>query len=228
MMWLDELKPGESWMGVWRLKFTCGNCTCIIDSIHCPLCGYEHKPVQFPDATRGNISSEPVITLAGAIPYNTYVILELMKREWERPLVEDHEITGMNGEKIPQRIIIVLLFWTLFESQMESLFSKKLKTIPEKIANNLLKRYSTISSRLGEFYKLVFDATFEDDLKELGYHHLFNHIKKIQQKRNEFIHDNPMAIDDVLVLETVTYLQAVQEAWIAIYNKRCTSMFRDA
>jgi hypothetical protein len=56
MMWLDELKPSESWMGVWRLKFTCRNCTCIIDSIHCSLCGYEHKPVQFPDATRGNIN----------------------------------------------------------------------------------------------------------------------------------------------------------------------------
>lgn len=222
-MWLDELKPGDSWMGVWHSKFTCGNCGGIIQDHVCPLCGFEHKPVIFTnELIKKGFPSVPTITLMGAIAYNTHVILGLMKREWERPLTAGKEVAGYNNQEVPERLIIVLLFWTLFESLMDQLVSKKLESIPPKIAKDLLKRYSTINNRIGDLYKMVFENSFKEDLQEVGFPHLYDHIKNVQEKRNDFIHNNPKAIDEQMINDTVKYLQDVQQAWILIYNKRST------
>lgn len=45
---------------------------------------------------------------------------------------------------------------------------------------------------------------------------------EVQRQRNEFVHGNAEAIDDNLVYETVEKLHDVQEASVALYNKRCT------
>jgi hypothetical protein len=142
-----------------------------------------------------------------------------MKREWERPTLE---IDKSFSAGTSQRLVLVILFWTLFEHHMDRFFDAALSNLPEKIRADLLRRYATIGSRMDQLYKLAFDTTFEDDLKQLGHEAVYTHVIKVQSRRNEFIHGNSDAIDDALVLETVEQLPAVQAAWLGLYNRRCT------
>jgi len=219
-MWLDDLGPGESWMGVWKGKFLCFHCGAIIEENPCAVCGYLHTPFVIPGLPEKN--QPKTLTFKGAIHENTFITLGLLKREWQRPLITESEVTDLLGREIPQRIAFVLLFWTLFESLMDRLFTRKLESIPPKLAKNLLKKNNNISARMGEFYQLVFDASFKDDLMDTGYVHVYDHLRNLQEKRNAFIHDNPTAIDEQLIIDTLTHLQDVQSAWIILYNKRCT------
>jgi len=220
-MWLDDIKPGDNWMGIWKLKFHCGNCMAIIDENPCAVCGYLHLPHIIPGIPEDQ--QIPQITYMGAVSEHTYVTLQMMQREWERPLLDQDDITDLSSNKIPQRILIVLLFWSLFESLMERLLKDKLKNMPENIRDYLLKKNSTISARMNEFYKLLFGYTFKNDLEQIGYSAIYKLLIKVQDRRNKFIHDHPAAIDEQLVSETIEQLQNVQAAWIAIYNLRCTT-----
>jgi hypothetical protein len=51
---------------------------------------------------------------------------------------------------------------------------------------------------------------------------IYAHLVEVQRRRNEFVHGNAEAIDDSLAYVTIEKLQEVQEAWVALYNKRCT------
>ncbi|EHQ24599.1 hypothetical protein [Mucilaginibacter paludis] len=219
-MWLQNLEPGESWMGVWKGKFLCFDCGAIIEQNPCDICGYLHTPFVIPGLQ--NNEQPKALTFKGAIHENTYITLGLLKREWERPLIPESDVTDLLGQKIPQRIAFVLLFWTLFESLMDRMFSKKLESIPPKIAKNLLKKNNNISARMGEFYQLVFDTSFKDDLIQIGSPLIYDHLKNLQERRNAFIHDNPIAINEQLISDTLIHLQDIQAAWIKLYNKRCT------
>lgn len=218
-MWLDELKPGDSWMGVWQYKFLCFECGAIVAHNPCPVCNYLHAPFVIPGLEADQQITQ--LTFKGAINENTYIMLGLMKREWERPIIKETEVTGLLGEIIPQQLMIVLLFWTLFESLMDRMFTTKLSGLPPKLAKNLLKKNNNISSRMSDFYQLVFDHSFKEDLADTGFIEIYDHLKTVQEKRNAFIHDSPKAIDEQLVIDTINHLQDVQAAWIKIYNKRC-------
>lgn len=216
-MWLDELQPGDSWMGVWKMKYHCGNCYAIIDHDPCTVCGYIHQARIDPH----DPDQRPSLTLMGAITNHTYVTLNLMQREWERPLLPEDTVSGLSGEDIPQRILVVILFWSLFENLMDRLFEAKLRSLPPKIAGHLKKRFSNISARMNEFYTLVFDVSFREDLHEEGFAGIYAHLCQLQERRNAFMHDDPTAVDQALIEQTVGHLQDIQTAWIALFNKHC-------
>jgi hypothetical protein len=69
---------------------------------------------------------------------------------------------------------------------------------------------------------MLFEVRITADLDTLGHSAVYDHLQKIQSRRNEFIHGNAEAIDDDLVRETVERLPDVQAAWVALYNLRCT------
>lgn len=222
-MWIDELNPSQSWMGIWSNLIYCGNCKSIMDSTKaCPNCGYDYSKLGTAVIeVEGKIIEVPP-TFAGAINSVTYVVLTLMQREWDRQVVEDKIFVHLEHDKQPsQRLVIVILFWSLFEGLMDQFFRDGLKGIPEGIRNDLLKRYSSIGSRLDRLYKTAFSSTFEVDLRQLGYGSVFELITLIHDKRNAFIHGNPGAIDNDLVYKTVGHLQIMQEAWVKLYNLRC-------
>jgi hypothetical protein len=221
-MWLDSLLTGDSWMGVWKHKFICGGCHGIISDYVCPICEYNNYIISpFEVDSARQMGREPAVTLMGAYPYTTHLLLELMQREWDRPLAEVPLIV-IDNEKAPQRLIIVLLFWSLFENLMEVFFTQALSVLPKAIADDLLKHYSSIGSRLDRLYKLLFATTFKEDILSLGKVELFEHLERLQKKRNAFVHGDPKAITEDLVRDTVLYLQDVQSAWIDLYNRRCT------
>jgi hypothetical protein len=146
-----------------------------------------------------------------------------MQREWERPIAPDESFSHAPPEKRPsQKMIIVILFWTLFEHIMDRFFAVATNTLPQGVRNDLLRRYSGIGSRLDRLYRMLFDTTFQQDLSALGYSDVYSHLLRVQEKRNEFVHGQAEAIDDGLVNDTVAKLHEVQAAWVALFNQRCT------
>ncbi len=66
---------------------------------------------------------------------------------------------------------------------------------------------------MDRLYTMLFEARIKADLDTLGRSAVYDHLQKIQSRRNEFIHGNAEAIDDDLVRETVERLPDVQAAW---------------
>jgi hypothetical protein len=222
-MWADDPEKSKSWLGPWSGLVHCDRCHTLMRGTVCPKCGRDYGT----DARiviqtiAGKVYEVPQLTLQGALSWTTHSLLALMKREWERPLLEmDQGLAA--GRQPSQRMLIVVLFWTLFEHHMDRFYDAALAAIPASIRADLLRRYATIGSRMDRLYCLVFETTLEKDLAHLGHRGVYDHLVKVQKRRNEFIHGDSEAIDDALVRETVESLPAVQEAWLALYNHRCT------
>jgi hypothetical protein len=54
----------------------------------------------------------------------------------------------------------------------------------------------------------------------LGYGTIAVMLRKLQEKRNNFMHGAPEAIDDITIEELIRNLKLEHESWIAVYNKR--------
>lgn len=223
MIWADDPNRGKSWLGPWSGLSHCGECHALMSGVACAKCGKDYA-VDAPLVVRfidGKEVLVPSIVMQGALSWTTHSLLALMKREWDRPILEIDQ--GLAAGRPPsQRMLIVILFWTLFEHHMDRFFDAALAGVAVKIRSDLLRRYATIGSRMGRLYDLVFDCSFEHDLSEVGHKDIYDHLLKIQKRRNDFVHGNSEAIDDDLVHETVECLPAVQAAWLALYNYRCT------
>jgi hypothetical protein len=221
-MWLDDLKPGDSWVGVWSALSHCDKCHALMHSSPCPMCGDSIDSSPQRVVINGVERIVPHVT-QGAIAWSTYVLLQLMQREWERPLAERVFFGSTPPEKRPsQRLAIVILFWTLFEGLMDKFMDAGLADLPDGVRKDLLRRYGTIGSRLDRLYRLIWSTTLWDDLHTLGFGKEARHLANVQERRNDFVHGNPESIDDDLVQATVENLQTVQQGWIAVYNMRCT------
>ena len=99
--------------------------------------------------------------------------------------------------------------------------------LPEPVRKDLLDRYSSIGVRLHRLYKLVFGVSYFDDLRDLGFASIATLLADLHQRRNEFAHGNPQAIDEATVLALVNGLKKEHEGFIAVFNKRCTHPRRD-
>jgi hypothetical protein len=165
----------------------------------------------------------PQYTTQGAIGWTTNVLLDLIRREWQRPIAETDSFSHRPPEKQPsQRMIIVVLFWTLFEHLMDRFFAAATSSLSTGVGEDLLRRYGGIGSRMGRLYRILFDTTLQQDLISVGHGSVYAHLVKVQVRRNRFVHGEAEVIDDSLVYETVEKLHDAQAAWIAVYNLRCT------
>lgn len=126
------------------------------------------------------------------------------------------------AKQCSQRVLVMILFWTLFEHLMDQCFYAALSRLPRGVGVDLLRRYQSIGSRMDRLYTMLFDAKIKADLDTVWHSAVYDHLQKIQSRRNDFIHGNAEAIDDYLVRETVERLHDVQAAWVALYNLRCT------
>jgi hypothetical protein len=224
-MWADD-KEQANWWGIWSGLSHCGRCHTLSKSAACPQCGYQPEPYDMRTVTIDGVTKDvPRFITQGAISWSTNVLLQLMKREWARPGIELDYFSHRPPEKQPsQRMMIVILFWTLFEHLMDRFFEAATASLPEGVGRDLLRRYASIGSRMDRLYSLLFETSLQEDLTALGHGSVYTHLVEVQRRRNEFVHGNAEAIDDTLVYETVEKLHKVQEAWVALYNKRCTGM----
>jgi hypothetical protein len=162
--------------------------------------------------------------MMGPIDWSDYVLLKMMHVEWQRPFGHSDTLNGLPHERRPSpRLVVVILFWTLFERLMERLFVDAMKRLPEAVAADLLKRYSGIGARLDRLFPLLFGTTFANELARLDFSDVKRHLDAVQDARNAFIHGTPEAITDSLVRQVAEKLPDVQRAWIALYNARCLS-----
>lgn len=169
----------------------------------------------------------PAVFMGAEGRYEDWVYLIMLEREWMRPLTEaDHFLTISESHRPAARAVIVLVFWTYFETRIERLLREALIGIPDPIVEDMLRRYSSVGSRLDRLYRTLFATTYWADLKEVGFESVSTLLQCVQQRRNDFVHGKPEAIDDALVNDLVSCLKDEHESWIAVFNKRATRYAR--
>ena len=224
-MWYDTLPNDKSWGALWNGYIICGCCRAIrrVENL-CPVCGDEapggqQSVVHVVDGKEIVVANCCFMGAEGR--YEDWVYLQLMEREWKRPVLESDHLPGFSpGDGPSLRASIVVLFWSYFETRIERLLRGGLAEIPGRILEDVLRRYSSIGARMNDFYRIAFGSTYKEDLEAVGYGQVWAHLSKVQERRNLFAHGQPQAIDDHLVQSTVEMVNLEHEAWIAVFNKR--------
>jgi hypothetical protein len=225
-MWYRDLPEGKSWAALWAGYVRCGTCSGIrtLES-PCPGC-QDPPPCSEPSKVR--LADERELQVSPAFMgaegrYEDWVYLSMLQAEWTRPLTDNDKFLNIAEDKRPAaRSVIVLIFWSYFETRIDRLFRESLSTIPDPIVTDLLRRYSSVGSRLDRLYRTVFSTTYWNDLNQMGYHTVCNLLQRVHQCRNEFMHGKPEAIDDKLISDLIAGLKDEHEAWISVFNKRAT------
>jgi hypothetical protein len=223
-MWYEQLPNDKSWSGLWSGYTICGRCHGIrAVSGTCGVCGdppYDMTPSMMRDGKGGEFVVYPAVSGAEG-RYEDWVYLRMIEREWKRPVLEEDRFPGSSPDTGPSpRASIVILFWSYFETRIERLLREALRAVPSRILDDTLRRYSAIGTRLNDLYRVAFDSTYKNDLEAVGHGQLWLHLAKVQERRNQFAHGHPQAIDDPLVNAVVANLKIEHEGWIAVFNKR--------
>ena len=223
-MWYDELPPTYTWAGLWYGYVICGGPCRGIRKIEgsCPACG--SGPMDTTPKTLMIDGREITIaaTFMGAEGrYEDYVYLQMLQREWERPATEFEGFSHFPENDRPSaHAALLLLFWGYFETRIERLLRAAMHTLPRRILDDMLRRYSGIGSRIYDLYKIFFGTTYFEDLRGQGFPTVADLLKDIHERRNEFTHGKPQAINDATVHALVENLEAEHVGWIAVYNSR--------
>lgn len=225
--WFDDLTDEQSWTSLWNGYIICGECGGIrkVEG-RCQVCNCEIRTnefIKFKDKD-GKEFEVPMNTSMGAEGrYEDYVYLNMLEYEWRRPVSKYDKLTFLSQDKRPAaKAIIVLVFWTYFETRIERLLNNAMRDLPISIRQNLFKRYQSISARTDELYKILFGKTnsYFLDLESTGFEDIAKLLQRIQDKRNEFMHGKPEAIDEMLIEDIVRSLKLEHESWIKVFNLR--------
>ena len=220
--WYESLADGRSWAALWSGYVRCGCGAIWSMEVECPVCG-EAPPkeewVVVRDADGTEYRVPPVFNGAEG-RYANWTWLRMLEREWLRPVDSDFYDSIPEDGRPSARAIVVLVFWSYFETRIERLFRETAKVVPKQVMEHLLERHSSVGARMDRLYRVVFSSTYRGDLNDLGYGRMAALLKKVERCRNRFTHGHPEAIDDALVEELVAGLKEEHEAWIAVFNKR--------
>jgi hypothetical protein len=222
-VWFDSLEPGSSWSALWSsyikcqcrgLRRTTGLCSC---------CGaaLESSGSLIMDIDGKGTSIPSQIFMGAEGRYEDWVYLKMIEREWKREITDsDRFLDIVESSRPAPRAIIVLIFWSYFETRIERLISEAMRDLSLAIASDLLRRYNSVGARVDRLYKILFQATYWSDLEVLGYSSVSTILQRLQRSRNEFMHGHPEAISEGLVTDLIEGLQEEHESWIAVFNKR--------
>ena len=206
LLWYESLSDDQSWVSLWSGYVRCG-------------CGgiWTGRSCATPTETNTRVPS----AYPGAEGrYEDWIYLRMLEREWLRPVEADLYDSIPEDHRPSARAIVVLVFWSYFETRIERLFRETGETVPEKVMDHLLDRYPFVGARMDRLYKVVFSTTYLDDLNYLGYGKVAVLLRRVQRCRNRFTHGHPEAIDDTLVEELMAGLKDEHEGWIAVFNAR--------
>ena len=221
-MWYETLSDDESWFSLWSgyIRCVCGGIRAIEGQ--CPVCGTDPPNLDWVVVhdTDGNEYRVPPVFNGAEGRYEDAIYLRMLQREWLRPVEAELYDSIPQGHRPSARAIVVLVFWSYFETRIARLFRDTAKAVPENVMHNLLDRYSFVGARMTTLYKVVFSTTYGADLNALGYRPVAALLQRVQQCRNSFTHGHPEAIDDALVEELVASLKDEHEGWIAVFNRR--------
>ena len=88
--------------------------------------------------------------------YEDWIYLRMLEREWLRPVEAELYDSIQEDHRPSARAIVVLVFWSYFETRIERLFLETAKAVPEKVMDHLLDSYSSVGARMDRLYKIVF------------------------------------------------------------------------
>jgi hypothetical protein len=222
-MWYDEIPAESSWASLWSGYILCGICRAIRNADKpCPACGAGPDSIEWTTVT-DNCGKEirvPPVFMGAEGRYEDWVFLILLQREWERPTLDKDLLRIAELSRPSSRAALVLLFWTYFETRIERLLRQSMTNLPPRVVEDLFSRHPSIGSRLDRLYRVLFGTTYWADLNALGYQAIAELIRGVQDRRNDFVHGHPEALNDSLVESLAAHLKEEHEAWIAVFNKR--------
>ncbi len=222
LLWYESLSDEQSWFSLWSayVRCVCGG----IRSTEalCPVCGEEPPNLDWVvvSDTDGNEFRVPPVFMGADGRFEDWIYLRMLEREWLRPAEADLYDSIPEEHRPSARAIVVLVFWTYFETRIERLFRQTAEAVPKQVMAHLLDRYSGIGARLDRLYRIAFSTTYRADLNDLGYGKVAALLKRVEECRNRFTHGQPEAIDDSLVEALVAGLKDEHEGWIAVFNRR--------
>src|SRR5258706_3075644 len=120
-MWYDDLKEGHTWSSLWYGYIICGNCYGIRRfEGNCPACG---QLMPAPKTYQINNGDETYqvgeAQMGGEGCYEDYVYLTMLEREWLREITDADRFLGIfEGKRPSPRAVIILIFWTYFETRI--------------------------------------------------------------------------------------------------------------
>lgn len=66
--------------------------------------------------------------------YEDYIYLQMLQREWKRPVVEFERFSHFaDAEQPSARAALVLLFWGYFETRIERLLRSAMRALPQRV-----------------------------------------------------------------------------------------------
>ena len=161
-MWFDKLGPDTPWSSLWSRYIRCDSCNGIrtlVDS--CPVCGSaldtSTETIKLDDGKEFEVGRA---FRGGETRYEDYVYLQLLEREWKR-MCRDSTTRDVSHflSDVSDGAAIILIFWSYFESRIDYLFRSLLGHLPPDFLLDTLRRYSSISARLKDLYKIAFKST---------------------------------------------------------------------
>ena len=221
-LWYESLPDDRSWVSLWSRYVRCASGGIRSVEAKCPACDGDPPKLDWVvicDAD-GNEHRVPPALAGAEGRYEDWIYLRMLEREWLRPVDADLYDSIPDDHRPSARAILVLMFWSYFETRIERLFRETAKSVPEKVMDHLLDRNSFVGGRMDRLYKVVFSTTYWADLNDVGYGNVAALLKRVEQRRISFTHGHPEAIDDELVEELVAGLKDEHEGWIAVFNRR--------
>jgi len=220
---MNAASEWEFWYSHWH-KISCGRCNAIIEpATVCPACGQDYRNAQ--TVRQIALDDGRVMTVhdafLGADEWPQFVLLQLMFREWTRPLDETTRLSMPESKRPSARLVIVILFWTHFELLMTRLLERAARSLPDRVRHDLLARYTSVGSRMQRLYPILVGTSMKDDFNLIAAEEVYAHLLRVQTARNSFVHGNTEAIDDEIVFAVVEMVPKVDEAWMKLYNKTC-------
>ncbi len=222
LLWYELLSDDQSWVSLWREYIRCACGGIRSTGGQCPVCGEELRYLEWEVVcdSDGNEFRVPSAFMGGEGRYEDWIYLRMLEREWLRPVEGDLYGSIPESNRPCARAIIVVVFWTYFETRIARLFRETGKAVPKKVIEHLLDRNTSIARRTNELYRVVFSTTYWADLNDLGYGKVASLLREVQECRNMFAHGSPEAISDALVEKLVAGLKNEHEGWIAVFNRR--------
>ena len=139
-MWFETLPNDKSWASLWHgyIRCECGGIR-KIEGL-CPSCAKpmpdsEWMTVRTADGTEHRI---PPTSMGGEERYEDWIYLIMLEREWLRPVTdEDRFLNVAEGSRPSVRAIVVLVFWTYFETRIDRLYREVLKELPRSVTEDV-------------------------------------------------------------------------------------------
>lgn len=218
MAWFDSLASGQTWATLWHGRTLCPCGAIRWADAPCPVCRDTPYSAE-PQVLRidGHEYRVPVALMGAEARYEDWQYLEMIQREWQRPPGQPMSM----AHKAPSaHAAILLVFWSYFETRIDRLLTDAMAPLDGGIRTDLLRRYASIGVRLDKLYRILFGVTYLEDVTALGHGPVAALLDAVHQRRNQFAHGEPGAIDDAVVRCLVEGLADEHEAWIAAYNHR--------